>query len=112
MLVGLATCVETEWLKCADNCSESDALLMKQLNLKHNERLSKRRLDHEVMFHSDEVVDQIVQTIQVMHPNVSSADAQKYAVWFVAKGKRSNDLQLLNESKGFEMNFEKLEEST
>lgn len=63
-----------------------------------------------MLFHSESVVNQIVETIQTIHPDVKLEDAKKYALWFVQKGPRTDDMDLLANSKGFEISFETLDE--
>lgn len=111
LMAGLASAESnTQWLTCTSQCSDNELQLVSKLNAKYSERLSKKRVEHEVLFHSESVVNQIVETIQIMHPDVNVEDAKKYAMWFVQKGPRQDDMQLLANSKGFEISFETLDE--
>ena len=112
MLVGLASASNQQWLSCTEGCSQSDQMLVQKLNDQYNSRLSKRRLDHEVNFYSDEVMGNFKQTMLMLHPNLRDDQIRSYALWFLSKGQRGDDLALLENNKGFEMGFDKLDDHT
>lgn len=114
MLVGIATTKAADatanWVTCSEKCSSADLALTEQLNEKYNQRLSESRLQHEIKFYSQDVVKSFVDTIKTLHADADEAQARDYALWFVSKGKRSDDINLLGESKGLEMDFDKLDD--
>ena len=113
-ILGLASAAQpsSDWVLCADNCKPSDAMLVQQLNQRFSERLSQRRLESEILFHSADVMGQFKQTMLMLHPTLKDDQIQSFATWFLSQRQMGGDKSLLSNNKGFEMDFEKLDEHT